>query len=42
MKVTFIGTGTMSSIQRGNTSVLVDDILFDIGMGTVLANRKRK
>ena len=35
MKITFIGTGTMASTTRCNTSVLVDDILFDIGMGTV-------
>lgn len=35
MKVTFIGTGTMGSITRNNTSVLFDDILFDIGMGTI-------
>lgn len=35
MKVTFIGTGTMSSTTRCNTSILVDDILFDIGMGTI-------
>lgn len=35
MKVTFIGTGTMGSITRCNTSVLIDDILFDIGTGTV-------
>ncbi len=35
MKITFIGTGTMSSTQRANTSVLVDDILFDLGMGTI-------
>ena len=35
MKVTFIGTGTMGCTTRCNTSVLVDDILFDIGMGTV-------
>lgn len=35
MKITFIGTGTMSSTTQCNTSVLVDDILFDIGMGTV-------
>lgn len=35
MKITFIGTGTMGSITRCNTSLLVDDILFDIGMGTV-------
>lgn len=35
MKITFIGTGTMGSVTRCNTSILVDDILFDIGMGTV-------
>ena len=35
MKITFIGTGTMASTTRCNTSILVDDILFDIGMGTV-------
>lgn len=35
MKISFIGTGTMGSITRCNTSILVDDILFDIGMGTV-------
>lgn len=35
MRVTFIGTGTMSSTSRCNTSLLVDDILFDIGMGTI-------
>lgn len=35
MKVIFIGTGTMGCTTRCNTSVLVDDILFDIGMGTV-------
>ena len=35
MKVTFIGTGTMGSTTRCNTSILVDDMLFDIGMGTV-------
>ena len=35
MKITFIGTGTMGSVTKCNTSVLVDDILFDIGMGTV-------
>lgn len=42
MKVTFIGTGTMSSIERGNTSVLVDDILFDIGMGIVKQLQRMK
>lgn len=35
MKVNFIGTGTMKCTTRCNTSILVDDILFDIGMGTV-------
>ena len=35
MKVTFIGTGTMGSTTRGNQSLLVDDILFDVGCGTV-------
>ncbi len=35
MKITFIGTGTMGSLTRCNTSVLIDDILFDIGMGTI-------
>lgn len=35
MRVNFIGTGTMGCTTRCNTSILVDDILFDIGMGTV-------
>ena len=35
MKITFIGTGTMGSVTRCNTSILVDDILFDIGLGPV-------
>lgn len=35
MKVTFLGTGTMGSITRGNQSILVDDVLFDIGSGVV-------
>ena len=35
MKVNFIGTGTMGSTTRCNTSILVDDILFDVGMGTI-------
>lgn len=35
MDVTFVGTGTMGCTTRCNTSILVDDILFDIGMGTV-------
>lgn len=35
MNIKFIGTGTMGSTTRANTSVLVDNILFDCGMGTV-------
>ena len=35
MKITFVGTWTMGCITRCNTSVLIDNILFDIGMGTV-------
>jgi len=35
MNIKFIGTGTMGSITRGNTSILIDNILFDCGMGTV-------
>lgn len=35
MKLTFIGTGNMGSFDRGNTSILVDDILFDAGCGTM-------
>ena len=35
MKITFVGTGTMGCTTRCNTSMLVDDILFDVGMGTV-------
>ena len=35
MKITFVGTGTMGCTTRCNTSVLIDDLLFDIGMGTV-------
>lgn len=35
MKITCIGTGTMGSITRGNQSVLIDDVLFDIGSGVV-------
>ena len=42
MKVTFVGTGTMGCTTRCNTSVLVDDILFDIGMGTVKQIEKLK
>lgn len=35
MKITCIGTGTMGSITRGNQSILIDDVLFDIGSGVV-------
>lgn len=35
MKIKLIGTGTMGSRTRCNTSMMVDDILFDIGMGTI-------
>ena len=35
MKVTFIGTGNIECVTRCNTSVLVDNVLFDIGMGTI-------
>lgn len=35
MKITFVGTGTMGTFDRGNTSILVDDILFDLGCGTM-------
>jgi ribonuclease BN (tRNA processing enzyme) len=35
MKIRCIGTGTMGSITRGNQSVLIDDVLFDIGSGVV-------
>lgn len=35
MKIRFIGTGTMGSITRCNQSLAVDDILFDVGSGTV-------
>lgn len=35
MEIRCIGTGTMGSITRGNQSILVDDILFDIGSGVV-------
>ncbi len=34
MKLTFVGTGTMGTLDRGTTSILVDDILFDAGCGT--------
>ena len=35
MNIRFIGTGTMGSTNRCNTSFIVDDILFDCGMGTI-------
>ncbi len=35
MKINFIGTGTMGSISRGNQSLMIDNILFDVGCGTV-------
>ena len=35
MKITCLGTGTMGSITRGSQSLLVDDILIDIGSGVV-------
>lgn len=35
MNIKFIGTGTMGSTTRANTSILVDNILLDCGMGTV-------
>ena len=35
MKITFIGTGNMGCKSRGNPSVLIDDLLIDIGCGTV-------
>lgn len=35
MNITFIGTGMMGSTDKANTSVLVDNILFDCGMGTI-------
>lgn len=42
MKIDFIGIGTMGSLTRGNSSILInDEILFDIGSG-VLAKLKDK
>ena len=35
MKITFIGTGNMGCKSRGNPGVLIDDLLIDIGCGTV-------
>ena len=34
MEITFVGTGSMGSVERCNTSMLIDNILFDCGMGT--------
>ena len=35
MEITFIGTGNSGSKKRANPSVLIDDLLIDIGCGTV-------
>lgn len=35
MEVTFVGTGALASLERFNTSVLIDNILFDCGNGTI-------
>lgn len=35
MRIRLIGTGTMGCETRANTSILIDDILFDIGSGTI-------
>lgn len=36
MKIDFIGTGTLGSLERGNSSVLInDEILLDIGSGVL-------
>lgn len=35
MKIKFIGTGNMTLSNRANTSILIDNILFDIGAGTM-------
>jgi ribonuclease BN (tRNA processing enzyme) len=37
MKVTFVGTGSMGNEKQGNTSLLIDNILIDCGMGVVKA-----
>ena len=42
MKINFIGTGTMGSITRGNQSLIIDDILFDVGSGTVKRMESQK
>lgn len=35
MKITFIGTGNMGCKKRGNPGVLIDDLLIDMGCGTI-------
>lgn len=35
MKIRCIGTGTMGSVKRGNQSIMIDDILLDVGSGVV-------
>lgn len=35
MKIRCIGTGTMGSVKRENQSIMVDDILLDVGSGVV-------
>ena len=35
MNITFIGTGMMGSTDKANTSILIDNVLFDCGMGTI-------
>ena len=35
MKIRCIGTGTMGSVKRGNQSIMVSDILLDVGSGVV-------
>ena len=35
MKINCIGVGSMGSITKGNQSILIDDVLFDIGSGVV-------
>lgn len=35
MKVTFIGTGSMGNESQGNTSMLINNMLIDCGMGVV-------
>ena len=35
MKINVIGSGTMGSVTKGNQSILIGDILFDVGSGVV-------